>query len=169
MKKITLLLSTIIAASCGMANAQSSYQNGIGIRFGSGYFDQTSVSFKTFISNQGALEFNGGIRGYKAGPYKWTNVSLSGTYQHHFNIPNVPGFKWFVGGGLAISNSFSNYDDRTGLGVGIYPTGGVDYKFKNIPLNLSADIRPTINVVEPFSNYYDGFYTNFGIAVRYTF
>ena len=65
-------------------------------------------------------------------------------------------------------SKFSDYDDYDGFGFGIYPTGGVDYKFSNIPLNLTADIRPTFLVANP-NNHNNGFIGNLGIAARYTF
>ncbi len=146
----------------------SSYKNGIGLRLSGGYYDVVSASYKTFLSERGALELNLGFRAYSTA-YNWFNVSFSAAYQHHFPIGDIPGFRWFVGGGLSAFNSFSDVDASRGFGLGIFPTGGVDYKFSNIPLNLSADIRPTFMIVEPYS-YYDRFYAgNVGIAARYTF
>ncbi|MFT4024308.1 MAG: hypothetical protein QM664_11050 [Flavihumibacter sp.] len=55
----------------------------------------------------------------------------------------MPGLQWYIGGGVAAYNSFSNKDYYRGFGLGLFPTGGVDYKFGNIPLNVSADFRPT--------------------------
>ncbi len=164
MKKIFLFASLALSTA---AFAQD-YKNSIGIRFGSGYYDVVAASFKTFITQPGALEFDLGIRPYSRWGNKWTNVSLSGAYQHHFPIGKIEGFKWFVGGGLVISNTFSDYDPYTGVNVGIFPTGGVDYKLKGAPLAFSVDIRPTVHVAEAY-DYYDGFYMNGGITVRYTF
>lgn len=168
MKKILLLASLLLASG---AFAQD-YKNSIGVRLGSGVYDVVGVSYKTFITQPGALEFNLGIRPYShsAGnwKHKWTNVSLSGAYQHHFPIGDIDGFKWYVGGGLVIANSFSNNDYYTGLSVGLFPTGGVDYKLKNAPFAFSVDLRPTVHVVEAY-DYYKGFYFNGGVTARYVF
>ncbi|MBZ5855943.1 hypothetical protein [Flavihumibacter profundi] len=151
----------------------SEYKSAIGGRLSSGYYDLISGSYKTFISDQGALEFNLGFRGDSYESYDWVTATFSAAYQHHFDIKPVPGLKWFIGGGLAIYNSFSGDPNYRGFGMGIFPTGGIDYKFGNIPLNLTADCRPTISLVDPYkdSNYhghesFDG--SNFGISVRYT-
>ncbi|HTG57529.1 MAG TPA: hypothetical protein VL943_14730, partial [Niabella sp.] len=89
---------------------------------------------------------------------------------HHFDIKPVDGLKWFVGGGVVVSNTFSNNKYYKGVGVGLFPTGGADYKFKKIPLAVSADVRPTFNIVEPFDyNDYNNFYPNVGVSARYTF
>ena len=145
--KIKLSLLTLFAVFSLSVSAQSDYKNSVGIRLGSGYYDVFAASFKTFISQPAALEFNLGVRPHSVAGLKWTNVAFSGTYQHHFPIASIEGFKWFVGGGLVLSNTFSNYDDRTGFNVGIYPTGGVDYKLKNAPFAFSADIRTTVQFV----------------------
>lgn len=170
MKKLNLMIMMGCFALSLSTVAQSSYKSSIGLRLGSGYYDIASVSYKTFLSKAGALELNAGIRPYGAGYYKWTNASISGAYQHHFPIGSVEGLKWFVGGGAIVSNTFSNIDGYDGVSVGIFPTGGADYKFSKIPLAVSADIRPTFNIVEAFDyKVYKGFYPNAGISARYTF
>jgi hypothetical protein len=160
-----------------MSYAQSDYKNAIGGRFGTTYYDLFSASFKTFITKPGALEFNLGVggRSYDHGPNyvdKTFTISASAAYQHHFPIGKIEGFKWYVGGGLMIYNSRNDKDgnsdyDYNGFGFGLFPTGGVDYKIKSIPLNVSADVRPTIFITAPGS--YNSYYGNFGIAARYTF
>ena len=62
----------------------------------------------------------------------------------HFPIGSVEGLKWLVGGRLTAFNTFSIA--RLGFDWDI-STGGVDYKFANIPLNVSADFRPTFAIV----------------------
>lgn len=151
----------------GSAVAQD-YKNSIGIRFGSGYYDAVGASFKTFITQPGALEFDLGFRPYSNRGNKWTHLSVSGAYQHHFPIAKIEGFKWFIGGGLVIANTFSNNDYYNGVDVGIFPTGGVDYKLKNAPFAFSVDVRPTVNVVEAF-DYHNNFFVNGGITARYVF
>ena len=101
--------------------------------------------------------------------YSWLNVSASLSFQYHFNIGQVEGLKWFIGGGATVFNTFSSYSDYKGFGVGVFPTGGVDYKFSRIPLNVSADIRPTFAIVSPYSYYNDFYLGNVGISARYTF
>lgn len=162
MKRILLILMAV--AMGYLADAQSTYGKAIGIRLGNNYFDFASFSYKAFVAPQGALEFNLGLTSRR----HWFGLSAAGTYQHHFPIGNIPGFRWYIGGGLLIGQTFSERDDYVRTFAGIYPTGGVDYKFKNIPLNLSVDFRPTYY----FSKTYDGetlYPANFGVAVRYTF
>lgn len=171
MKKI-FFLTAIIAAALA-ANAQSSYRHAIGARISSHTeYEAFAASYKFFVTRPGAIELNLGFGDQR---YWYFNerknapsVSFSGTYQHHFPIKPVAGLKWFIGGGMVFFNTSSKLDRYDGFGVGIYPTGGVDYKFANIPLNLSADFRPTFHLTAPDA--YDTFHGHdVGIAARYTF
>lgn len=162
MKKLLLVLAAAIMAYSG--NAQSTYSKAIGLRLGYNYLDVVAFSYKGFVSPRGALEFNLGL----ASRRDWFGLSATGAYQHHFPIGNVPGFNWYIGGGLTLGQTFSDWDRYVGTFAGIFPTGGIDYKFRNIPLNLSADIRPTFYFAK--SNAGSVIYpANFGVAVRYTF
>jgi len=178
MKKLTcLFVFALSICSIGFSQASnssyssSSYNSAIGIRLGTGYFDLVSASFKTFLnSSPGALELNLGIKqdNYIYDAYYDTrsefSVSFAASYQYHFDITSVLGLRWFVGGGAIISST-SHY----GFGMGLFPVGGVDYKFSNIPLNLSADIRPVFAVVNPYSDHYNSIYPDFGVSARFTF
>lgn len=169
MKKSLLILVCSLGMAAFTYAQDGDYKSAIGGRIGGGYYDLVAGSFKTFITDPGALEFNVGFRPYGFTGYSWFNLSASASYQHHFPIGNIEGFRWFVGGGLTAYNTFSSHSDYRGFGLGVFPTGGVDYKFGNIPLNVSADIRPTISIVKPY-DYYNGFYIgNGGLSVRYTF
>ncbi|MCO5235531.1 MAG: hypothetical protein M9933_04605 [Chitinophagaceae bacterium] len=169
MKKLMGIL-LVIAGTGTVAMAQGDYKNAIGMRVApESYYDLFTVSYKTFAGDAGAFELNAGIgsRGYNYhdNAYHPFSLSASGTYQHHFET-KLAGFKWFVGGGLTVYQAFSGSKNYRGFGFGFYPTGGVDYKFPLIPLNLSADYRPTILVTRPDN--YDSFHaTNFGISARY--
>lgn len=166
MKKIALAFVAVLFAAGVFAQ---DYKNSIGIRLGSGNYDVAALAFKTFLNGPGALEFDLGFNSEKAGGIKWTNLALSGAYQHHFPIGDIDGFKWFVGGGAILSNTFVNNDAVDGgFNMGIFPTGGVDYKLKNSPFAFSADIRPTFHIVNDY-DYYSGFYANGGVTARYTF
>lgn len=170
MKRIAFVFC-LITVITGTSFAQD-YKSAIGGRLGTTYYDLLSFSYKTFITPQGAIEFNAGFGAkHYDHDYQTFTPSIAGTYQHHFDIKPVDGLKWYIGGGLVMYNTFADdkhdeHGDYDGFGLGIYPTGGVDYTFSNIPLNLSADVRPTINLTGP--SYYNSFYGNFGIAARYT-
>lgn len=172
MKRVFLSAMALIGlATAGFS--QSTYKSAIGGRLSNGYYDVISGSYKTFVTEHGALEFDLGFRGRSYGAYDFVTVAFSAAYQHHFPIKPVPGLQWYVGGGLTAYNSFSSDDNYRGFGLGLFPTGGIDYKFANIPLNLSADVRPTVSLVDPYDDNYKGYKSfnggNVGVSVRYTF
>jgi hypothetical protein len=155
----------LILAILGIAISSQAqdYKSAIGLRLGV----PLSVSYKTFINEKAALEF---VVGYRNTTY-WNYFSIGAYYQHHMPIQSVDGLSWYVGGGA--SAHFWSYDDvyyaNTDYGTttfGISGCIGLDYKFAEIPLNLSVDWIPTFYIS---SDIYDGFRGGEGaLAVRYT-
>jgi hypothetical protein len=178
-KSIILLCAGFFCLSIAFSQS-TTYHSAIGLRIGTGYSDLFSASYKIFLSQgPGALEFNLGVKppysyaGYPGYPsYSNSDItimSFSASYQYHIPIPAVPGLRWFVGGGFTLSNTFSDLEGYNGLGLGLFPTGGADYKFGKIPLEVSVDIRPTFRVASPTYYDYENFYfPDFGFSARYT-
>ena len=166
-KEVFILGLSMFCISVGFS--QSKYQTAIGGRLGNGYTDLIAASFKSFLGDSpGAVELNLGFKpNYSA--YDVFNLSLSASYQYHFEIEQVDGLQWFVGGGLTAYHSFASDPDYRGFGLGIFPTGGIDYKISGLPLNVSADIRPTIRISAPrYYDYSNFYFANFGVSARYT-
>jgi len=171
MKKI-ISIALLTLGLARAATAQSTYDNSIGVRIGTGYYDIFSASFKTFLSSgPSALEFD---LGFKPQTYGYgvdaLNLSFSAAYQYLFDISALPGLKWFIGGGLSGYNTFVNANQyyHSGFGLGIFPTGGADYKFGKIPLAISLDFRPTFGLIRP-NDYYSLNFFSLGLSARYTF
>lgn len=177
MKK-TLSVTCFLAICYSAAFSQTTYHSAIGLRFGTGYSDLISASYKVFLSDgPGALELDLGVKpatGYATGccvldDSKNTIMSFSGSYQYHFPIAAAPGLQWFLGGGFTLTNTFSESSDYSGIGFGLFPTGGADYKFGKIPLDVSVDIRPTFRIASPpYYNYENFYFPDFGFSARYT-
>jgi hypothetical protein len=102
------------------------------------------------------------------------SVTLVGLLEHHFYMPD-PSWQIFIGGGAHMGvwdhdgrrtwNGDNYYNDYSREGIfGLDAIGGVQYKFKRIPLSLSADMKPAINLVaEP-----DIFWHNWmGLSARF--
>ena len=162
MKKSTLILCLFLVL--GLANQLSaqSYKSAIGARLGY----PVSLSYKQFISNQGAIELIAGYRGYAF--YRWFNVGA--LYEHHMGeIKGLDGLNWYIGGGG--SAYFFSFDDAfigdggTSTSFALLGVIGLDYKFKNYPINLSLDWMPAF-FLNGFGNGFDGGYG--GLSVRYT-
>ncbi|MCQ2284428.1 MAG: hypothetical protein MJZ57_05955 [Bacteroidales bacterium] len=108
---------------------------------------------------------------------RWAYAEANCMFDWVFNIHN--GWNWYVGPGFGLGLGYGrNWRDfgyvpfRLNLGGQL----GIEYQFR-IPLNLSLDWRPMVNVVginhrgENVPNYnplYDGIYS-FAIGVRYRF
>ncbi len=104
------------------------------------------------------------------------NVTFTGLYEYNLKmVTNHPEWSLFFGGGL----HFGVYDrwdfdhDRfIKKGDGSYVTGGIDgivgvsYTFKNLPINLSADLKPYVNFSGPTKYMAEQMG---GISARYTF
>jgi len=68
-------------------------------------------------------------------------LGICGLYEKHFNIEAVNNLEWFAGFGGYFA--FNNKNTFIG-GAGIV---GLDYKFEEIPLNISLDWKPELNII----------------------
>ncbi len=158
-KRILLALTLLLGLTVASLTAQE-YRTAIGARLGYPF----SASFKQFISEPGAVELFAGFRGWTT--YRWFNVGA--LYQHHFPIEGVPGLKWYVGGGGSVY--FWSYDnlfvgDYSSTSFSVMGVAGLDYKFADLPLNLSIDWIPTFFL----TGYGSGFGGGYGaLSARYT-
>lgn len=162
MKKLLLLLSTSLLLGSATATAQSSYSKAVGIRFGSAMYENLNFSYKAFISRPAAFELNVGLASRK----HWFGLSAAGSYQYH--LPITSNFAWYIGAGISVGQIFSDHDWYTSTYVGLFPTLGLDLKIRELPINLSLDIRPTFYLARG-SEFSSAYPANFGLAIRYTF
>lgn len=149
MKKL-LLLATVVACSLGSKAQNGSYKNALGVRLGSSVpAVKSGISYKHFFGNnavEGILSFGDGM-------------AICGLYEVHKPFTTTENLQWFYGAGayLGINNSENNFG-----GAGII---GLDYKFSNIPLNLSLDWKPELNIVSKVGFEASGI----GFSARFTF
>jgi hypothetical protein len=131
MKKIlslTLILSTIF---CFNQAYSQEYRSAIGVRLSSSpAVVNNSISFKYFTSESLALE---GLLSFS------DPVALGLLFEKH-NPFSSAGLQWFYGAGGYVG--FGG-DTKVG-GMGII---GLDYKFTNVPLNISLDWKPELNII----------------------
>jgi hypothetical protein len=159
MKKI-VLSAIILTATSLTVNAQStgsSYKNALGI----GIYP-VGITFKHFLMENRAVE---GIA------YFWDYGSrATGLYEFHGDIPGLEGLKWYAGPGAHIGfwtdKWKKDYPEREGgISIGIDGIGGLDYKFKKVPINIFVDWQPSFTFVG--YNYFEAGWG--GTGVRYTF
>jgi hypothetical protein len=157
MNKIRALIAfCCITASVSVAHGQGApYDQAIGIKIPAGF----SVTYKQFISDTHSIEAQASFwqKGFR----------LSGLYEFNFyTFDGVPNLGWFVGGGAHIGTWNSKYKEEydSNVDFGIDGIIGLDYKFPDLPLNLSVDWQPSLALIgSNFSPAYGG------IGIRYTF
>jgi hypothetical protein len=82
----------------------------------------------------------------------------------------VEGLKWYFGGGASAyywnyDNDFYPNNDFASLSFGLHGIVGLDYKFADIPLNLSIDWIPTVVIGGEFLTGFGGSYG--ALSARY--
>jgi hypothetical protein len=151
MKKLFLLLIVALAFSIS-AKAQeesSSYKNALGIRLGSSVpAIKNGITYKHFIGSnaiEGILSFGDG-------------VGVCGLYEIHKPL-STENLQWLIGFGgyVGFTSSTSN--------VGAAGIIGLDYKFSQIPLNLTLDWKPELNIISKVGFEASGI----GFSARFTF
>ena len=142
MKKIiSISLIVAILASINTVSAQA-YKTGIGVRLSSAQaMVNNSITLKHFLNEKSAIEalFSFG-----------DPLSLGALYEIHKPF-STEGLQWFYGGGGYIGfvktynpNKNKNETDANFGAMGVI---GLDYKFANLPLNISLDWKPELNLV----------------------
>mgnify|MGYP003429008466 FL=1 len=142
MKKIFVVV--LLAAGAGLwndANAQD-YKTALGVRLSSANAMQNnSVSFKQFITDKTAIEalFTFG-----------DPLALGALLEFHKPLA-AAGLSYYYGAGGYISFvkkvNTTTLKETTDPNFGAQGVIGLDYKFNNIPLNISLDWKPELNIV----------------------
>lgn len=157
MKKLilTLILALFILIS---VDAQD-YNTGIGFRGGL----TNGLTIKHFLGETGAIE------GLFAS--RWRGLEITGLYEIHNQAFEVERLNWYYGFGGHIG--FWNGDYTSGWGdsgvsytvVGIDGILGIEYNFREVPINLGLDWKPSFNILG-----YTGFWADGGaLSIRFIF
>ncbi len=138
----TALVSFIIAAVASLSASAQEYRSALGVRLSSSSAIQNnSVSFKQFISGHTAIEalFTFG-----------EPLALGALIEVHKPLA-AAGLSYFYGAGgyLAFEKNINpvTLKESRDTYVGAQGAIGLDYKFNNLPLNLSLDWKPELNIV----------------------
>jgi hypothetical protein len=148
-KFLLALLSVIVISSFEKLHAQD-YRLALGVRLSNSTPTlNNSITGKYFVTDRTAIE---GIVSFGS------RFGLGGLIELHKPL-NAQGFSWFYGAGAYVGFQ----DGDTYLG----PTGilGLDYKFTNVPINLSVDWKPELDIIPDINFIPDAF----ALSVRFTF
>jgi hypothetical protein len=151
MKQIVFLLFMVIVFQLlALDGKAQDYKLGLGIRLSNATPTlSNSLSVKYFHKENRAIEGLISFGGSRFG--------IGGLYEIH-NPMATPGLKWYYGAGAYVGFQ----DHNTYLG----PTGvvGLDYKFDKVPLNISLDWKPELDILPGINFIPDAF----GLSVRFT-
>ncbi len=128
MKKALLvaLLITIIGVG---ANAQD-YKSAIGLR--GGWYN--GVTYKHNMSQSRAFE--------ALLATDWYGFNLTALYEIENPAFDVSGMRWYYG----IGGHVGNYYKNSQLSFGVDAIIGLEYTFKELPINVSVDYKPAWNL-----------------------
>jgi len=156
MKKI-LMTAIAMIGFVTLTNAQD-YNTGIGLRGGL----SNGLTIKQFIGNRVALE---GIL-----TTRWEGFSITGLYEIHNQAFGVDRLNWYygIGGHIGFWNgeNVGWADEHINYTViGVDAILGIEYNFRELPINLSADWKPAFNLIG-----YSGLWADGGaLSIRYIF
>ncbi|MCK4664032.1 MAG: hypothetical protein KAT68_14280 [Bacteroidales bacterium] len=157
MKKITFLVLFISFLLSTNLKSQD-YDTGIGIRSGL----SNGATIKHFLGEETAVE---GILSLR-----WGGINVTGLYEIHNNAFDVERLNWYYGFGGHIGFWDGNVnpwfkDNNSYTVIGIDGIIGIEYNFSEIPINISIDWKPALNLIG-----YTGFWGDEGaVSVRYIF
>lgn len=122
----SLLLSSL--------HTQAQTKHEAGIRLGS--IDQalsTGFTYRYFLNEKTAVE---GILNLRSNA-----IGVGALYERFNAITAVEGLQWFYGAGAYVGFQGTNNLGVTGI-------AGMDYTFKEVPVNLSVDWKPELNIID---------------------
>jgi hypothetical protein len=150
---IVFMLAVLSLASYGQ-----DYRTSLGLRAGLPY----GLTVKHFLNKHNALE------GVLAA--RWQGFIITGLYENEHQTGQYPGLNWFWGFGGHIG--FWGADENpnleptySGSVIGVDAILGIEYTFDEIPLNLSLDLLPSVNLIGHTG--WGGI--NGAISIRYVF
>jgi len=170
MKKLLLAFSfiTVIATTTPVRaqevnNASAigtDYKTALGIRLSNNApIVSNAITLKHFVKDNTAVE----------GYFSFGDPLSLGAMLELYKPLSTPGLRWYYGGGAYLGFG-KTYDVNKARDVnttyfGAQGVVGLDYKFENVPINLSLDWKPELNLVsninfEPAA---------IGLSARFTF
>lgn len=166
---IGVAMILISITSYAQTNPGTDFKNAVGLRAG----ETSGITFKHFLNNKSAIE---GI--VSAWPY---TLGLTGLYEAYTPI-GTKGLNFYAGGGGHLNFGGPRYQyyyvyrnngydyvyarGFNGTAIGLDGVIGLEYKFKPIPLAISADLKPYYEIS---TLHYSYFTLDPSIGIKLTF
>ncbi|MEO1451487.1 MAG: hypothetical protein AAFV07_18290, partial [Bacteroidota bacterium] len=137
------------------------YSTAVGVRAGYGM----GFSYKSYVKPKVAFE---GILAVR-----WRGVGATALVQKHHKLLGVPGVQWYYGGGMHagywndVETRQALFSGESSVILGLDGVVGIEYTFDEIPINVSLDWIPMVNIIggRVAGNVAGGG----GLAIRYAF
>ncbi len=146
--RICLLIISLLF--CVQSLQAQQYDTGVGLKFGF----PIGLTYKQFISDQGAIEAILGVR---------NGVTGTLVYEHHIEIIDYH-VQFYFGGGLS-GGIYVNPFDESIPEIALTGITGLEMNFDRIPITFSFDALPKLALRKGDILYL----VNGGLAVRYVF
>lgn len=138
MKYITIFL---LALALGASSTNLKAQDLIGIR--GGWY--SGITYQHYMSSNNSLEF--------IGQFTRGGTNFTALYEIHNSIPDVSGLNFYYGAGGHLGfyqdgghDLFGDRYNSHGSVIGIDGIIGIEYFLEPIPLQLSLDYKPALNL-----------------------
>ena len=166
MKKIILSAFMLIGLAFS-AQAQDISKNALGLRLGDNDGFGGEVSYQRGLSKENRLELDLGWRN----SHNYDAFKLVGLYQWVWDIDK--GFNWYAGVGAGLGSWSYDQGGVSDSGTIILAAGdiGIEYNFKEAPIQLSLDFRPEFYLNNSGDNKFrdDNFGPDIALGIRYRF
>ncbi|SOE21693.1 hypothetical protein SAMN06298216_2149 [Spirosomataceae bacterium TFI 002] len=135
------LITIVLLLSISLAGT-AQYQSAFGLRYNGGL----GLTGKFNVKNNNALEAI--LTGYGNG------VNLTMLWEKHMSAFSSSKWRWYVGPGGHMGYWTSGYNKKwrpyayeSGINVGLDGIVGLEHTFSEIPLNISIDWKPSLNLI----------------------
>ena len=130
-----ILFALFVTSIGATATHAQNYKTAVGLRLSSNdAMVNNSISVKHFLNHVVAIE---GLISFKP-------AAVGALVEVHQPLSSVPGLRWLFGVGAYVGSIRD-------VNVGAQGIIGLDYKFTNIPINLSVDWKPELEFTDKFS------------------
>ncbi len=160
MKKIIVFVSILISLTQVLVAQRGMLDNHIGVRFGLG----SGVTFQHRFTDAKYVEL------IALGRYG--GLSFTALYELHHPFFDVKSIKWYLGAGGHVglySDRARNFENEIGNSITLGVDGilGLEYFFRDFPLQLSVDWKPAFNLFSTTHSFNE--WDNGAMSVRYRF
>jgi hypothetical protein len=148
--KIGKLIFAALLSAAGMQAVAQDYKSAVGLRIaGDGYAGGLGINYKQFLSS-GNKAIDLTLRAERV-------TAFSGLYQIHQQIKSEQSLQWHYGLGAFMVLP------RNNVGIGAMGNLGLEFTFKEAPINIGFDWRPELLLAPTL----DAEFGNIGLSIRF--